>query len=255
MSSTYRNASSPDFFGSVVRALEAGPFSPPSKREAQILLCNSAAWTLFVESAQCLLSPDERTKSARLRFDRDRSTYIVAHALWRVILGICLEVDATDVRLTSTAAGQPRLPGTALSTSLSHSGDWVAIAVCGDATVGVDVEHSPPHAALNGLMRTICTPAEIAELEPLSPPEREVALLKLWTRKEALLKAFGVGLGADPSLLSSTANKLVAPPPSPAAPDQIPCRAFNLELPDGVVGALAVPASITTVRLCVLGGY
>ena len=217
------------------------------------MLCDSAAWMSFVGSAQCLLSPDERARSARLRLDRDRSTYILAHAWWRAVLGICLDVHATEVRLTSTAAGQPRLPGTTFSTSLSHSGDWVAMAVCGGEAVGIDIERSPPHAGLNTLMPTICAPVEIAELEPLSLADREVALLALWTRKEALLKAFGTGLGVDPSLLSATTNRLVTPLPSPTAPNRIPCRAFNLELSKGLVGAVAVPDSVAIVRLWTLG--
>ncbi|WP_426703032.1 4'-phosphopantetheinyl transferase family protein [Rhodanobacter sp. Col0626] len=250
---TDHNASPPDFNRTAVRALEDGLFAAPAIGEAHVVLCDSSAWTSLVGSAQELLSPAEGARAARLRFDRDRSSFILAHAFWRVSLGICLDVHAAEVRLTSTAAGQPQLLGTAFSTSLSHSGEWVALAICAGTTIGVDIERSPSHTALTALMPTICTPGEIADLEPLPLPQREAALLALWTRKEALLKAFGVGLNVDPALLSATTDGLVSPPSSFTTLDPVPCRVSNLGLPDGLVGALAVPDSIESVRLCTLG--
>jgi 4'-phosphopantetheinyl transferase len=247
------SASAPDFTRAAVRVFAQCGFSAPAAAEARVVLCDTTEWTSLVESAQGLLSSEERARAIRLRFDRDRTTYILAHALWRVSLAICLGTDVTGIRLISTVAGQPRLPGTAFATSLSHSGCWVAIAICAGETVGVDIERSPPRTALDTLVSTICTPTEIADLAPLSAPEREVALLALWTRKEALLKAFGVGLNVDLSRLSATANGVVSSLPSLTTPDLVPCRVFNLPLPGGVVGALAVPVSVANVRLCTLG--
>jgi 4'-phosphopantetheinyl transferase len=247
------SASAPDFTRAAVRVFAQCGFSAPAAAETCVLLCDTMEWTSLVESARGLLSPEERARAIRLRFDRDRTPYILAHALWRVSLAICLGTDVTRIRLISTVTGQPQLPGTAFATSLSHSGCWVAIAICMGETVGVDIERSPPRTALETLVPTICTPAEIADLAPLPAPEREAALLALWTRKEALLKAFGVGLDVDPSRLSVTANEVVSSLPSPTTSDLAPCRVFNLRLPDGVVGALAVPVSIASVRICALG--
>lgn len=242
------------FIRVAVRALADSGFSAPATAEACVVLCDSMEWASLVESARAVLSQEERARASRLRFERDRTTYILAHALWRVSLAICLGVDVDAVRLTRTAAGQPQLPGTAFATSLSHSGNWLAIAICVGASMGVDIERSPPRAALDALMPIICTPIEILDLEPLLLPEREAALLALWTRKEAVLKAFGVGLHADPSKLSVTLEGLISPLPSVTAPDQVPCRVSRLELPAGVIGALAVPAAVIHVRLCRLKG-
>ncbi|WP_166669750.1 4'-phosphopantetheinyl transferase superfamily protein [Rhodanobacter sp. TND4FH1] len=247
-----QNTSASDFIRAAIGVLEKGHFSSPAPNEACVVVFDSAAWTPFIGSAEQLLSAPECARSARLRFARDRSTYVLAHAWWRVMLGISLDLDPTEVPLSSSAAGQPLLLGTGFSTSLSHSGTWVAMAVGGGATVGVDIECSPPHTPLSALMPDICTPDEIAGLEILSPPHRETALLALWTRKEALLKAFGVGLGADPSHLSARTDGLAMPPPLTTESHQIPCRVANLELPIGVVGAVAMPASTAIVRLCAL---
>jgi 4'-phosphopantetheinyl transferase len=98
------------------------------------------------------------------------------------------------------------------------------------------------------LMPLMCTPAEIADMERLSAQTRETALLKLWTRKEALLKAFGVGLTANPAQLSAMDGELVMPPSS--VTDQVPCRVCHIEpFPNDLVGALAVPAGVLRTRL------
>jgi 4'-phosphopantetheinyl transferase len=242
-----------DFVQAGRRALAHCSFAVPVASEACVLLCDSTAWTVYAVSAAHLLDAGEQARAARFRFERDRVTYVLAHALWRTALGVCLGMEAVRVPLMSTPAGQPRLHGTGYATSLAHSGTWVAIAICADWTVGVDIERSPPRAALTQLMPFICTPAELADMERLPPHVRETALLMLWTRKEALLKAFGTGLMENPAQLSAMNGELIMPPPSVA--DQVPCRARNMEsLPSVLVGALAVPASVATIRLHWLAG-
>jgi 4'-phosphopantetheinyl transferase len=242
------DASPDDFTRECMHALARCGFVAPGIGEACILVCDSALWASHAASAEHVLDAGERARAARFQFERDRITYVTSHALWRTAIGFCLGVEAALVRLSSTSTGQPRLYGTGYATSLSHSGTWVAMAICAGTTIGVDIERSPTRLAMDALMPLVCTPAEISVMEKLSPPERETTLLALWTRKEALLKAFGVGLTADPAQLSATSGELVAPPA--LATDQVPCRACPIEaLPNNLAGALAVPASIVTTRL------
>ncbi len=237
-----------DFTQAAWRVLTHCSFTAPAAGEACVLLCDSTAWTTYAASAASLLDAGEHARAARFRFEQDRITYVLAHALWRTALGICLDMEAVHVPLRSTPAGQPRLHDTGYATSLSHSGSWVAIAICADVTVGVDIERSPARMALDGLMPLMCTPAEMTDLARLSMQAREIALLTLWTRKEALLKAFGTGLAEDPALLSAMIGGLIMPPSS--VPNQVPCHVLDVEsLPDGLVGALAVPATVVTSHL------
>jgi 4'-phosphopantetheinyl transferase len=241
-----------DFAGTVGRALTSVGFVVPGADEACVLLFDSALWTDHASSAEDLLDTGERGRAARFRFEHDRVRYVLAHAVWRVAIGVCVGVDAARVPLVSTQTGQPQLPGTGLSTSQSHSGRWVAIAICAAATVGVDIERSPPRIALDELIPTMCTPGEMSALKKLAASAREPALMDLWTRKEALLKAFGVGLIADPALLSAMTIDPVMPPAS--APGQAPCRVRNIALPAGLVCALAAPVAVGSPRLYLLDG-
>jgi 4'-phosphopantetheinyl transferase len=239
-----------DFEPTAGDVLARHAFLAPATDEVRVLLFDSAVWAGYVDSAERLLDSGERARASRFRFEHDREAYILSHALWRVALGICLGVGARRVPLTSTSSGQPRLPGTGLATSLSGTGGWSAIAIAGADTVGVDIERSPARIALEELIPTMCTLAERNELAKLSTRAREPVLLDMWTRKEALLKAFGVGLLEDPALLSASTSELISPPAS--APVQIPCRVRNLDLPIALTGALAVPASVHTLRIYLL---
>jgi 4'-phosphopantetheinyl transferase len=236
-----------DFLQTVNCALLRVQFTMLSPGAASVLLFDSALWGLHTESAEGLLDAGEQARAARFRFERDREPYVVAHAVWRAVLGVCLGVDASDVNLGHTPAGQPFVVGTELATSLSHSGSWVAIAVCAAQTVGVDIERSPSRLTLSDVMPSFCTAAEIAEVMPLHPLLRESALLSLWTRKEALLKAFGTGLGEETARMKATTTAPVMPPAS--ATHQVICRVRDIDLPAGLVGALAAPTNITACRL------
>lgn len=241
-----------DFSRAVGNALERADFAAPTPDAVCVVLFDSAVWSAYAIAAHDLLDAGERLRASRFRFEPDRVRYVLAHAVWRMALGLCLGVDAAKVTLVCTQAGQPQLPGTHLSTSLSHSGRWVAIAICAATIVGIDIERSPSRIALEELIPTMCTPGEVAILTKLPPSAREPALMELWTRKEALLKAFGVGLIADPSLLGALTTDPVMPPPS--APGQPPCRVRNLQLSDDLVGALAAPEGVGMPRVYLLDG-
>ncbi len=235
----------------VRQALLRSGFAAPDAGEACTLFFDTNEWQVHGAHALDLLDAGERNRAARFRFDADRATYVLAHALWRIALGECLRIDAAAVPLASTPAGQPRLRESGMSTSLSHSGSWVAIAIACAPTVGVDIERSPPRMALDDLLTVICSPAEAVGMQRLPGDEREAALLSLWTRKEALLKAFGIGLAQALHSLSVLTDGLISP--SASVTDQVPCRVIDLDLPTGLVGALAIPANVRSNRIIRLG--
>ncbi|MDE1892763.1 MAG: 4'-phosphopantetheinyl transferase superfamily protein [Pseudomonadota bacterium] len=242
-----RDARVDEFVQAAEAALTQSGFMPPARGEVRALVFPTSALSAHVRAAEGLLDGAEVGRAARLRFDRDRDNYIIAHALWRLLLARSLGLAPGALRLLSAPSGQPRLPGTGFSTSLSHSGGWVAMAVCNGESVGIDIEQVPPRLRMGDLIQTICTPAEALRATTLAEVPREAELLALWTRKEALLKAFGVGLAEPLTSLRADEGAWVAPPP--AAAGLAPCRAVMLNLGAGLVGALAVPAGITLAGL------
>ena len=167
-----------------------------------------------------LLDDVERARATRFRFDIHRDRYIAAHAGLRRVLGERLGLAPAAVRLTTTRFGKPLLDarvhpdrspaarpdwggagpglhGSPLHFNLTHSDDagWVAVA---PFPVGVDVECPRPFDELEPLIRSHCTTAEIAALAAQPAAARALGFLTIWTRKEAVLKAWGTGIGAVP---------------------------------------------------------
>jgi 4'-phosphopantetheinyl transferase len=230
-------------FGQVIGlALLRSGFLPPAADEVRVVVFDSSHFAPFA-AADGVLDDAEKHRASRFRFAQDRSAYILSHSVWRIVLADCLGTQPADVPLASAPSGQPQLPGTALSTSLSHSGNWVAMAICAGATVGVDIEQTPTRTRLSDMVDVICTPDESAKLKLLPAKARENALLVLWTRKEALLKAFGLGLAVEPSTLSAETGLFVTSSVERAGLPR--CRVHALELPAALVGALAAPENVS----------
>ncbi|MDT9696490.1 4'-phosphopantetheinyl transferase superfamily protein [Streptomyces sp. P17] len=88
-----------------------------------------------------------------------------------------------------------------LDVSISHTADVLVVGVARGRRIGVDVEAWDRPLMARGLAEKFCHPEELAELRELPPAERNAALVRLWTLKEAYTKALGVGLAYDFSQL------------------------------------------------------
>ncbi|GFZ88964.1 4'-phosphopantetheinyl transferase family protein [Dyella caseinilytica] len=113
------------------------------------------------------------------------------------LLGVYLGVPAADVVLREGEYGRPELIQPwrdALQFNWSHSGDKAIIAVARDVIPGIDIERTRPRPKVMELAERFFHPAEAAALNVLDHDQREEDFLRLWTSKEAVLKALGRGL-------------------------------------------------------------
>ncbi|WP_300019189.1 4'-phosphopantetheinyl transferase superfamily protein [Pseudonocardia sp.] len=142
-----------------------------------------------------LLDAHERERLGRFRREVDAARFLAAHALVRIALAGLLDLAPAALVFDRTCRcgqphGKPRLTAGGPAFSLTHAGDLVGVAVH-DAPVGLDVEQARPLTDLAAMAAHACAPGETA-------PD-EAAFFRLWTRKEALLKASGDGLSAPMS--------------------------------------------------------
>ncbi len=107
------------------------------------------------------------------------------------LLAAYLGRDPASLSITRQANGKPRLSDGALEFNLSHSAQLALVAVSGGPAVGVDVQaaHRTTHAPW--FAQRICTARELRALGE-GPPDPDL-LLRLWVRKEAVIKARGEG--------------------------------------------------------------
>lgn len=81
--------------------------------------------------------------------------------------------------------------------SMAHGGGIICVALAHNGRVGVDVEG--PRIIRAETVRRVCHPNELAVWHAAPPAQQAAIFLRLWTLKEAYLKALGVGLGQDPA--------------------------------------------------------
>ena len=144
-------------------------------------------------SARALLSRDERARADRFVYDRHRRRYTLAQAHLRRVLAQLTGTRPERIRFHFGRHGKPLLPG-GPSFNQSHSEERVMIAVAAEGRLGVDIEVLRAVRHMLGLADRNFAPDESARLRAAPASERRALFFRLWTRKEAFLKALGFGL-------------------------------------------------------------
>jgi 4'-phosphopantetheinyl transferase len=186
------------------------------------------------------LTPDERTRSARFRFERDRQRFIVARGVLRDLLGRYLQTQPGQVRFVYNAFGKPDLSpefADRLKFNLSHSGRLAVIAIATASDVGVDLEYIRAESDYAEIARRFFSAAEVDHLMALPSHLYAEAFFSCWTKKEAYLKACGEGLAIP---LNSFSVPLTTDPPAHAPVDLHGWSLYTLRPAPGYAGALAI---------------
>jgi 4'-phosphopantetheinyl transferase len=154
-----------------------------------------AAWAAWPD----LLDAEERARASRFLHLADRQSFIAAHALLRVMLSQAAGGTApADWRFVAGAQGKPALhpahalPG--LEFNLSHTRGAVACGIATGCPIGVDIEDETRTADHLAIAKSHFAAAEFSLLRAVSESERATLFTRLWTLKEAYIKACGQGL-------------------------------------------------------------
>jgi len=144
-----------------------------------------------------LLSTSEKERSRRFRFDRDRERFIAGRGFLRTVLGHYLGVQPGDVEFAYGPNGKPGLTDSSsgIHFNLAHSVDLAVLGVTRASEIGVDVEQIRPMPDADELVERFFSKREADQFRTLPEGQKAEAFFNLWTRKEALLKATGEGIG------------------------------------------------------------
>ena len=144
------------------------------------------------------LSLDERGRADRFHFVNDRNRFVVARGLLRELLGGYLRQDPAGLEFSYGQHGKPALAGAYASSglcfNLSHSSGLAVYAIATARNLGIDVEHIRPDSAGDNIAKRHFSAREVSDLRALPPEARADGFFRCWTRKEAYLKATGMGL-------------------------------------------------------------
>lgn len=147
-----------------------------------------------------VLDSAERSQAERFVKQEDRERYRAAHGLVRLLLGAATARNPADLRFSRRPGGKPVLADAgSLDFNLSHGGGWVAVALSRSGRIGVDVEADRPQHFWDEIAASFLTPEEIAAVGTIGH-------LKIWTAKEAALKAHGAGFAIPPESVTVAAE-------------------------------------------------
>jgi 4'-phosphopantetheinyl transferase len=183
--------------------IAAWPWQLPRERELALPAGVVHCWAVAINgesphadaAASMVLSADERARATRFRFEQHARMYVNAHAALRLLLARYLRTSPAGLPIVADLHGRPRLAFPDwLHFNLSHSGDIALVAVSGHAQVGVDIEQVRDMPDCVDIARRYFAPGEVEHLLELAPADRIGGFFVTWTRKEAYIKALGLGL-------------------------------------------------------------
>jgi 4'-phosphopantetheinyl transferase len=192
-----------------------------------------------------LLADEEKARAERFLVPRVRERFTVARAILRRLLSGYVGSAPETLCFGYADHGKPYLAHhSGLRFNLSHAGDAALIAIALQREIGIDIEAATREVDVLGVARKVFSPDEYARLTALAPQERPAAFFRLWTRKEAYIKARGEGFGYPTrsfsvSHLPGDQDALLADARKGIAPDD--WRIIEIAAPDGFRAALAAP--------------
>lgn len=180
--------------GTAPARLEADPPGPLADAVPQVRFATLASMQDREERYHALLDEEELARAARFRFATDRNRYILGHGLLRETLGRYLGRPAKGLTLLRGEFGKPFLEGDPVHFNLSDTKDAVLVALS-HHPIGADIETMNRRTDHERVADHFFTPLEVESIAEAVDGKRR--FLELWTRKEAVLKACGVGIMDD----------------------------------------------------------
>jgi len=202
---------------------------PPAASRAGVQVARvDFDWRVPLASpAYAVLNDAERARAGRYLRHEDAVRSAATRAALRDVLGAALGVAPREIAIVVDEAGRPSLDPAhraSLDFNVSHAGSHALIAWAGAGRVGVDIESCDRRTDWRALTSEVCASAEAAYLDGLPLAARADAFMRVWSAKEALLKALGTGIvgglrafAVVPPRDAATPATTIVEPAAPAA--------------------------------------
>ncbi|XP_004973051.1 uncharacterized protein LOC101767098 isoform X2 [Setaria italica] len=156
-----------------------------------------------------LLSPSERKAALAMNGEKFQKGAVLSRALVRTTLSRYCKVDPRSFEFKKNKFGKPEIlwqpddnrMGWPLHFNISHTSSLIACGVTMDTPIGIDIEEKKRKTKKNflSLARRYFTPSEVDYLDKIPDPDaQQKEFIKLWTLKEAYVKALGRGFSGAP---------------------------------------------------------
>jgi 4'-phosphopantetheinyl transferase len=156
----------------------------------ELLICNSAGISL-PDNARKTLSQAELARLDSISHPRQAKLFLLGRYLLRQRLADRLMLAPNRIPVHIDVRGKPLLEQAGWHFNISHSGDTLALAIGNQGSLGIDIESRQLSAVqIARLARRYLNEQEQQWLSQTSSAD----FIRLWTVKEAVLKAHGGGI-------------------------------------------------------------
>ena len=152
--------------------------------------------TAEVTQLAAFLSDDEIARANKFYFLEHRRRFIVARGILRQLLGNYINISPKEIEFSYGDRGKPQLSkyNNSLQFNVSHSQEYALFGFTVDRLIGVDIEYLREMSDAVKIARRFFSPSEFQLIASLGDRQQQKVFFKLWTAKEAYLKALGTGL-------------------------------------------------------------
>ena len=175
---------------------------------AKLYLLDTQQWYTHQPSLLSILSSEEKVEIARYHREDDRLRSALGRAAVRWLLSELLQRPPSDIEIHRNPFGKPYLDDARVWFNISHCGDMVAVAISQMGAIGVDVESVSRQSCGMAIAERFFHASEAERLR--NTPEEHFCehFTKLWTGKEAIVKASGAGIayGLESALIDENWN-------------------------------------------------
>lgn len=139
------------------------------------------------------LSEDDQKRANKFRFVRDRDLFVTGRYFTRMLLAHYTGSTPDKVNIVLDTTGKPITDGR-LNFNLSHSRDQLLLGFS-NSDIGVDIEMKNYSTDIERLGRSHFSEIEFQTMMNTGTDTRRDKFFEIWTKKEAIIKGVGKGLG------------------------------------------------------------
>ncbi len=152
----------------------------------------------IIEHYSRFLSYEEKQRAQRFKFEVDKNKYKFMHGILREILGEYLIKPPDTIIIYRNNYGKPQFINSSIHQfiefNMSSSKNLVVLAFAHSRNVGIDIEYINRELQIDEIIPSLLSPDEVYIFEHIDCSERLMFVLRLWTLKEAFVKAKGIGM-------------------------------------------------------------
>ena len=160
-----------------------------------------------------LLSDEEQIKADRFFKLIHKERYILTRALTRIFLSEISGISADSLQFTKSRFGKPILENESIPFSISHSENYLLLSAAERGNIGCDIESSNniELSDVTEIAAKIASTKEMNRMIECDEDARKRYASNLWVKKEAWLKAIGLGFMAEPKKYCTESFEIVSP--------------------------------------------